>query len=350
MSAEPFLYPTVERFAETIGQSPDTESAIAAPPRRPIILLSVLPRSGTNYLSALLALHPQCRQSRIPEDFFLANSALLISFCRSVAESWDEWWRQYLGGVQQLIQTMGKGLLTFADPGPQDEADSGAALMLRSPSIEGIDDALRLFPDAQLLILVRGGPGTVESGHRSFGWGYDDGIRAWRRSVRRLLAFMDDADPRRYRLVRFEDLVENPAQEICAILEFLQLDHSVYPFQRIDSVAVIGSSSFGRVDGEPVHWRPVPKTDEFDPLSRARGWPRHRQKRWAWLGGPEKTRLGYRVEPLSAGDRLLNIALDLCHGLRRAVLCIARAVQCRPRLFAVRHGRYLAWRHLNKTL
>jgi protein-tyrosine sulfotransferase len=240
--------------------------------------------------------------------------------------------------------------LNFADPIPQDEARADARVLLRSPTIEGIEAASLLFPDAHLLILVRGGPETVESGRRSFGWGYDDAIRAWRRSARRLLSFIGESDPFRCRLVRFEDLVTDPLREVSEILEFLELDDVRYPFHRIDSVPVLGSSSFGRVNGEPVHWRPVPKTDEFDPLCRAQAWPSRRQKRATWLGGAELARLGYPVQPLSVADHLLNLALDVCHGLRRAILCVARSVQCRPRLFSGRQGLYLTWRHLRKSL
>src|SRR5262249_35857690 len=61
---------------------------------KPIILLSACPRSGSNYLENLLSLHPHCRKSKVPEDFFLANSETLLNFCRSVVDSWDDWWLQ----------------------------------------------------------------------------------------------------------------------------------------------------------------------------------------------------------------------------------------------------------------
>src|SRR5260370_38208825 len=63
-----------------------------------IILLSACPRSGSNYLEALLSLHLQCRKSRFPEDMFLANSETLLNFCRSFAEIWDDWGSSRLGG------------------------------------------------------------------------------------------------------------------------------------------------------------------------------------------------------------------------------------------------------------
>src|ERR1700747_2298081 len=105
----------------------------------PIILLSACPRSGSNYLENLLSLHPQCRKSKVPEDFFLANSETLLNFCRSVADSWDDWWLQRLGGPSRLAMHIGTALLRFADPGPQEERPAGGfRLILRSPTTEGI--------------------------------------------------------------------------------------------------------------------------------------------------------------------------------------------------------------------
>src|SRR5262249_17699963 len=87
----------------------------------PIILLSACPRSGSNYLENLLSLHPQCRRSEVPEDFFLANSETLLNFCRSVAESWDDWWLERLGGSSRLAMHIGTALLRFAYPAAEGE-------------------------------------------------------------------------------------------------------------------------------------------------------------------------------------------------------------------------------------
>ncbi len=62
---------------------------------------------------------------------------------------------------------IGAALLRFADPGPEEEGPvSDFRLMLRSPTTEGIATATTLFPNAQVLVLVRDGPATVESGRQ----------------------------------------------------------------------------------------------------------------------------------------------------------------------------------------
>jgi len=315
----------------------------------PIILLSVCPRSGSNYLEALLSLHLRCRKSRLPEDFFLANSETLLNFCRSVAESWDNWWFQRLGGTSHLAMHIGAALLRFADPAPEEEEPvSDYRLMLRSPTTEGIAAASTLFPNAHVVVLVRDGPATVESGRRSFGWPYEEAMLAWRHSVRRILSFLAGVDGRRCVLIRFEDLAADPAREIARVIDFLGLDPVLYPFNRVDEIPVFGSSSFGRADGEGVHWRPVPKDPSFDPLARAESWPPRRLRRFAWLAGAEHRKLGYLVHPLSPMDRVWNVVLDGAYGARRIAIQIALLPLREPRVFSDRRRRYLSWRKMTR--
>jgi hypothetical protein len=315
----------------------------------PIILLSAYPRSGSNYLENLLSLHPHCRSSKVPEDFFLANSETLLNFCRSVADSWDDWWLERLGGPSCLAMHIGTALLRFAYPGPEEEDPAGDLhLVLRSPSTEGMATATILFPDARVLVVVRNGPATVESGRRSFGWPYEEAMLAWRQSVRRILSYLASIDGPRCHLVRFEDLTADPAHEISRILAFLELDPALYPFNRIDEIPVLGSSSFGRTNGERVHWRPVPKDPSFDPLARAQSWRLHRLARFSWLAGAEQRRLGYPVHRLSLIGRVWNVLLDGAYGARRGVIQIALLPLREPRLFSDRRRRYLSWRKMSR--
>jgi len=315
----------------------------------PIILLSACPRSGSNYLEALLSLHLQCRKSRFPEDMFLANSETLLNFCRSVAESWDDWWSSRLRGPFGLATHIGAALLRFAAPDPDEEGPvSDCRLMLRSPTTEGIAAATTLFPNAHVVVLVRDGPATVESGRRSFGWPYEEAMLAWRHSVRRILSFLAGVDGRRCLLIRFEDLAADPAREIARVIDFLGLDPLLYPFDRVDEIPVFGSSSFGRADGERVHWRPIPKDPSFDPLTRAQSWPRRRLARFAWLAGAEQRRLGYLAHPLSPMDRVWNVVLDGMYGARRIAIQIALLPLREPRVFSDRRRRYLSWRRMSR--
>jgi hypothetical protein len=171
---------------------------------------------------------------------------------------------------------------------------------------------------------------------------------AWRQSVRRVLSFLASADGPRCRLVRFEDLTADPAREIARVIAFLDLDPALYPFNRVDEIPVVGSSSFGRTDGERVHWRPVPKDPSFEPLARAQSWPAHRLGRFAWLAGAEQRKLGYFVHPLSPMGRLWNLVLDPMYGARRVAVQIALLPLREPRVSSDRRRRYLSWRRMSR--
>ncbi len=244
---------------------------------------------------------------------------------------------------------IGTALLRFADPGPEEGGPvRDFRLILRSPTTEGIAAATTLFPDARVLVLVRDGPATVESGRRSFRWPYEEAMQAWRQSVRRILTFLASADGSRCQLVRFEDLTADPAREIARVIAFLGLDPALYPFNRVDEIPVFGSSSFGRTEGEGVHWRPVPKDSSFDPLARAQSWRAYRCARFAWLAGAEQRKLGYLVHPLSPMGCVCNVVLDGIYVARRIAVQIALVPLREPRVFSDRRRRYLSWRRMSR--
>ena len=346
--------PTLSTAARSPEPIPAVPAAVAARDRavkaNPIILLSARARSGSVYLEALLSLHPGCRKGRVPEDFFLANSATLLNFCRSLTESWEADWylRDRAGDIADLAASFGEAMLRLVVPRESASGEDGDyRLLLRSPATDGIDAAATLFPDAKLIVLVRDGPATVESGRRSFGWRYDMAMRGWRDSVRRIFAALAGDNGERFRLVRYEDLVRDPASEMAQILDFLGLDQQLYPYEQLSAVPVLGSSTFGRAKGEPVHWRPVAREPSFDPLRRAQSWPTHRFKRFTWLAGAELQKLGYPVRSLSLPDRLWNVARDVQYRLWQVVFYLVVLRLRQPQISSDRQRRYFSWRKLN---
>jgi len=248
-----------------------------------------------------------------------------------------------------LARHIGTAFLRFADADPEEEESvSDCHLILRSPTTEGIATATTLFPDARVVVMVRDGPATVESGRRSFGWPYEEAMLAWRHSVRSVLSFLAGVDGHRCQLIRFEDLISDPTREMSRVIDFLGLDPVRYPFNRIDEIAVLGSSSFGRAGGEEVHWRPIPKDPSFDPLTRARSWPPRRLRRFAWLAGAEQRRLGYLVNSVSPIGCVGNVVLDGVHGICRTAIQIALLPLRELRLFSDRRRRYLSWRKMSR--
>ena len=67
----------------------------------PIFIQSTLGRSGTNYLARMLALHPQCSLSPIPEDYLLAESHWLADYVSAISKQWrrDPAWKVAPGSM-----------------------------------------------------------------------------------------------------------------------------------------------------------------------------------------------------------------------------------------------------------
>jgi sulfotransferase family protein len=83
-----------------------------------------------------------------------------------------------------------------------------------------VDRALRLFPDAVFVGIVRHPGGTATSLHERFRYPWTKAIRHWVRSNKRLV-HEAVRRPERFCLVRYEDLVTEPETTMRALLDWL---------------------------------------------------------------------------------------------------------------------------------
>jgi hypothetical protein len=275
--------------------TPQREGAMVfAGANRPILIFGLTPRTGTNYLWDLFRLHSACAPGREPirEDFFLECSDLLTEFVESVRSRWDPTW----GAVSQqtvaeLYASLGAALVGFLT------VEDDRRLVTKNPSVTGIDQVFSFFPTAQVIILVRDGRAVVESCMRTFGWDADLAARRWAAAATIALRFLDgrDADDPSVRMVRYEDLVADPRGQITQLLSFLGLDTADYDMSAAERLPVRGSSVF--LGGKSrVHWEPVERTRDFDPLQRWAHWTADQHRRFAWLAGRQQVALGYGLD------------------------------------------------------
>jgi hypothetical protein len=277
---------------------------------RPIFLLGILKRSGTNHLHDLLCLHPEvAAPAPIWEDHVLREAERLAAYAAAVRGRWSPEWGVGEKEELELLRRLGDGVLAFLR-----ERAPGRRLVTRTPSVANLALFPRLFPDAKLVILVRDGRALVESGVRSFGWRYESRIRRWAAAARGILAFdAAQAAAGRHRIVKYEDLVARLEPTLVELLRFLELDASVYDFARASALPVRGSSTLRSGESTAVDWKPVARAADFDPLARAEGWSRALADRFDWLAGRELRALGYDAPPVtdSRWRRLRNRMLDL---------------------------------------
>jgi Sulfotransferase family len=262
--------------------------------QRPIMILGLTPRTGTNYLWDLVRLHPACASAREPihEDLFLEHAHVLARFVREVRAKWDPAWG-FVGEdtVAELYACFGTALLDFLI------TDSNRRLVTKNPSVAGVDQVFAFFPTAQVIILARDGRAVVESCRRTFGWDFDLAARRWAAAADRALRFIASrpADDDAVRLVRYEQVIGDLRSEITELISFLGLDLNQYDFTAAERLPVRGSSVF-RGGKAAVHWDPIERTADFDPLRRWAGWTAGHHRRFAWLAGRQQTALGYGLD------------------------------------------------------
>lgn len=311
-------------------------SSLQAPPLTeqlpaPIFILGIGQRSGTNYLHDLLSQHPDCVGSDkvIWEDFVVAHSDLLVQYADSVYDMWRSNTRldSIMGPPTRVIcESFGRSLLEIlyaqalkASPQPALSGRAGGSplprLVTKTPSVRNLRHFFTFFPQAHLLIVIRDGRSVVESAHRSFNWSYEKAMQEWAQAAKAILDF--DRDPRNrgrsYSIVRYEELNQNTEQELRRILAFLDLDPAAYDFNQAINLPVKGSSELRSNGKGPVHWKPVEKTKEFNPLKRASHWGRPLHERFNWVAGQYQRELGYETKSFPAGPLpwpLLHLLMD----------------------------------------
>ena len=283
--------------------------------RPPVFILGIRPRSGTNFLWDLLRLHPQLAAPRAPvnEDFLVKHSNHLTRYARDVRKHWKKWDRsEDIPG--EILAALGRGLLDFMEEQPQKR------LVTKTPTVVNLANFHSLFPQAQLILLVRDGRAVVESGMRSFGWDFDTAAHRWKTAADEIKRFQD-SHIRPYHLVRYEDLLHDLEGTLRETLGFLDLDIAAYDFEDAATLPVRGSSTFHRRSGHKVSWAPVSKTDKFDPAARWKQWDEGMLRRFDYIAGDRLGYFGYEPTsyPLAATTLLEQKALDARWYLMRGV-------------------------------
>lgn len=287
-----------------------SDSFEAVPRLEPIFIQGLMHRTGTNYLYTLLCLHPHvARGLVIYEDYLSHRADLLHAYARETFQKWNPEWRvaERVGAPETLTARLGDALLDFlrlqfAPPNAPLPPHKKQArfFVTKTPGVQNLEYFFELFPRVPLILLVRDGRAVVESGMRSFHWDFETATRQWAAAARTVQQFVENpaAQGKRFLLVHYERVFEQPQPEMQRILNFLALDTHVYDWARAQELPVSGSSEVRAMNGADVHWKPVARAGDFAPTRRWEHWTRAQHERFNWLAGDMLTYLGYtpRVE------------------------------------------------------
>lgn len=292
------------------------QSQVLTTEKQPIFILGILPRTGTNFLSNLLCLHPDCQKSFINEDYFVNWISYLSKYATKLTEHWaiTADYSRLFDVKAILCKNLGSGLLSALYQFKREVAEMQAQelnfdlpekvfnkrLVTKTPSVNNLSEFFDFFPQAQLLILIRDGRALVESNVKTFDLTHEEAIQKYVNAVRIIKKFERQNDSRKsnFLIVRYEELHLQTEREMRRIFGFLRLDVDKYDFKAALNLPIVGSSITKEIDGK-VHWRPMQKTPEFNPLARAAGWSRAQHERFNWLAASEMKMLGYEPQTFS---------------------------------------------------
>jgi hypothetical protein len=305
-------------------QDPNSSSSTS-----PIFILGIMPRCGTNFLSNLLALHPDCAPPEtVWEDFTVAHANLLKRYSERVARNWNPKWGVTEKTREEFNASLGKGISTFLT-----QRSGGKHIIAKTPRVDNVDLFFDFFPNARLLIQVRDGKAILESGIRSFGWSREAALHWLADSAQEIARFRQSHDENvfKYRIVKYEDLWQKPKETMRELLGFLSLPEEVYDFDMASQLPVRGSSDLVNKNNKELHWDPVKKPTDFDPMSRSDHWSPVRHQRYNHIAGQHMEALGYTAREttglswarstqnqlLDASWRLKSVFRPVYHYLRK---------------------------------
>ncbi|HUA15083.1 MAG TPA: sulfotransferase [Verrucomicrobiae bacterium] len=322
---------------EVLDQIHDPAADAPRAAARPIFILGIAARCGTNYLHDLVRMHPECDSgsSVLEEDNLVANAHVLARYLDGVAR----WWKQHWGSEElqaeraALAQQMGQGLIGFLSTQLEKrkelagkETTNGRPLRLvtKTPTVKNLGLFFELFPGSPLVVLVRDGRSVVESAVRTFDRPYGHAAREWASSAQIIQNHRANHPEKQFLLVRYEDLYGNVEKELRRIFEYLQLDPDAYDYAKAANLPVRGSST---LRGQPtshdvpwvangIHWDPVQKPTNFNPVERWANWNRAKHERFNWLAGDDLEKFGYERKNFLRGQVFWvfwNVVLDVTH-------------------------------------
>lgn len=296
---------------QKFGNSPSMASS------KPVFILGIRHRSGTNLLLDVLVRHPECAAHSDPEDFLVSRLVDIRKYVETLQKRRRS--KQFrTDNRQELTKIIGEGLIGYItknvkpDATVQDTAPH--RVITKTPTVEGLQYFREVFPDAYLILLIRDGRSVVESAVKSFGANFDRSCQRYAAAANNIASFMvTDPNPEKTILIRFEDYIRNKQETVETLLRFLELSTDSFPFEDLELMPVRGSSELKEKNGDAIHWEPVATKTTFDPTLRHSGWSEFKHSRFEWLAGKAQGKMGYgRSGKNSPLFYIRNVMADIC--------------------------------------
>lgn len=254
-----------------------------------IILLGVMPRSGTVYTGELIRLHPAVHA--YPYDLW---EIPFLELTGDFIEAQEKFFKLYRFnreklGEHDMLPLFGTSFTAFLYNG----VPRGKTLLIKNPDMSYLKYFAAVFPFERLIMLLRDGRDLVHSTVKTWpGRSFAQTCRLWQKSARLALDYSRQCSATdRCLLVRYEDVVADPRGFVRDICGAFGLDRDSYPFDGIEALPMRGSSSI-QGDGK-VSWDPVKSEGKNSSTQHWRSWDRHRKDTFKRIAADTLIEAGY---------------------------------------------------------
>ncbi len=277
-----------------------------------IFVHGISERAGTNFLRWLLACHAAVEASprKIWEFPHQTHAHHLLRYAQAMQAS------PKLPEVSSsdLLEAMGSGLLTWA----HGDLPEGVRVLIKEPSVIGIESFFEFFPHSHLILLVRDGRDIAASLRRTkFGslptrrwrrWALALGIGApriadyaerWRSASETIASMCGRGGPwsSQCTIVKYEDLMADTVGQVRLLLERLDLAPDRFDWDRARELPIKGSSFDGATEDGKLNWSGVERSSvNFQPVGRWHDWSSTERLEYVRIAGSELQRWGYALE------------------------------------------------------
>jgi len=260
----------------------------------PILLLGVMPRSGSNFLRDLIAAHPG-----VHADPGRLYEFPLLQVASSAGALMQDFVARFPRNAEVVSRWDALGLLAGAWLGELQREAGEKQILLKSPHVQNLTLAPHVFAGAKIVLCLRDGRDVIDSSLKTFGrWSlsrktFGQLAQEWRLGAEAILGF-DEGGPQAMpdvTVVRYEELVAAPEPTLRRVFSRIGLDPGAYDFTKVAAMPVRGSS---RAEGQDdARWQPQERSADFKPVRRWASWTPARKARFERIAGQVSKEAGY---------------------------------------------------------